>query len=789
MPENISVDIGVNAQELERALKRIDQMFNRGWGKGSEGSGDKQISDLRRIITSLVNQQNIYLRAAERSGRVHAARMAEQERYFEGVEQNIRLRAKLREAGGTGGGSPATDMLSGKGGGLGELAKAIEKAINKRLKEITKYQMAQEDIEGAMSSGGGIKSSGGRRSGGAAIGNPMSGVPASKGIAPAIDKMGKWSSRINDKLGGFIKQGSKFMGSSAGQGMMAGGAGMASMLTMIIKKAMEASPMLQQMLKIMNVAMTLFLRPIGDFIGGMLKPIMLFFLREVAVPMLRKGKDMIRIGEAFGKGALGFLLKPIETIREAMNPFSSSFDGVKEWMTEQKLKALATEMNDREVLTVLNIIANKDKGPVTVGQDPLTGAAGYTTHGAADYQNLKDKFPDLLAKFEEIMGQGKAHGGNMSYTYATNYSSTGGGGGNVASGMGALSDEFLVMGTAADTFSAAVTKFELAINPKTEEPLPVADDMGGGAASTDLYLESIQIIKDMQDTVANIPWDDIGFHDTPAKMLQAFQTQVGSPMLSGKKGETEYEAHYLKYLEITKNDTQSVLQGIKDIFTANLNPGHPAHAQVYGTGVYPDEYGAGQPTFGSDNDDASENFESGVEYSELVDDTFEQIAETMGKTGTTTTKMWSINQGVWQSAAAASEEIAVDTKETVDLFGAMAEMTLAGYKAVQALIEQFVAMKRAFNSSKADSPRQHGGMINEPIFGVGKSGTTYSFGEAGPEMVTPMFGGKPKGGMGSIGPVNINVSIESVKDDVDLEKLKPIVERALQEVHARRGII
>ena len=81
MAENISVDIGVNAQELERALKRIDQMFNKGWGKGSEGSGDKQISDLRRIITSLVNQQNIYLRAAERSGRVHAARMAEQERY------------------------------------------------------------------------------------------------------------------------------------------------------------------------------------------------------------------------------------------------------------------------------------------------------------------------------------------------------------------------------------------------------------------------------------------------------------------------------------------------------------------------------------------------------------------------------------------------------------------------------------------------------------------------------------------------------------------------------------
>ena len=110
----------------------------------------------------------------------------------------------------------------------------------------------------------------------------------------------------------------KFMESSKGQGLMAGGMMGASILTMIIKKAMEASPMLQQMLKIMNVAMTLFLRPIGDFIGGMLKPIMLFFLREVAVPMLQKGKGMIKMGEQFGKNVMGFLLKPVETIQHAI---------------------------------------------------------------------------------------------------------------------------------------------------------------------------------------------------------------------------------------------------------------------------------------------------------------------------------------------------------------------------------------------------------------------------------------------------------------------------------------
>jgi len=34
-----------------------------------------------------------------------------------------------------------------------------------------------------------------------------------------------------------------------------------------------------------------------------------------------------------------------------------------------------------------------------------------------------------------------------------------------------------------------------------------------------------------------------------------------------------------------------------------------------------------------------------------------------------------------------------------------------------------------------------GGIIGEPVFGVGRSGRSYSFGERGPETVTPGVGG------------------------------------------------
>lgn len=47
-----------------------------------------------------------------------------------------------------------------------------------------------------------------------------------------------------------------------------------------------------------------------------------------------------------------------------------------------------------------------------------------------------------------------------------------------------------------------------------------------------------------------------------------------------------------------------------------------------------------------------------------------------------------------------------------------------------------------------------GGVINEPIYGIGASGQSYAFGEGGPEMVTPMGGG---GGGG-----NYNITINAV---------------------------
>ena len=77
-----------------------------------------------------------------------------------------------------------------------------------------------------------------------------------------------------------------------------------------------------------------------------------------------------------------------------------------------------------------------------------------------------------------------------------------------------------------------------------------------------------------------------------------------------------------------------------------------------------------------------------------------------------------------------------------------------------------------------------GGMITEPIFGIGKSGKSYLLGEAGNEMVTPMS----QVSNTSTG-ATINIHIGKIEKDADFNKLKPMIQRWILEANSRRGMI
>ena len=111
------------------------------------------------------------------------------------------------------------------------------------------------------------------------------------------------------------------------------GLGGAAVLGALVGKMISSSPLLQAMFKIMNTSLTLILRPIGDFFGAFLRPMSIYFLKEIAIPFFNKNKEMMKMGEQWGRTALGFFINPGKAIQSAIIlglkdvPFFKAFAG------------------------------------------------------------------------------------------------------------------------------------------------------------------------------------------------------------------------------------------------------------------------------------------------------------------------------------------------------------------------------------------------------------------------------------------------------------------------------
>jgi len=86
------------------------------------------------------------------------------------------------------------------------------------------------------------------------------------------------------------------------------GAGAAGVLIGVIKKAVSVSPMFQQMMKLMNFAVTMILRPLGDFIGFFLRPILILLLRKFILPWFKASHGtLVAAGTAAGEVVVNWI--------------------------------------------------------------------------------------------------------------------------------------------------------------------------------------------------------------------------------------------------------------------------------------------------------------------------------------------------------------------------------------------------------------------------------------------------------------------------------------------------
>jgi len=742
---------------LKKAMAGIKIDFEKSQEGGKKPAGDKSLRDEMRQLT----KQFRSMQSSKMQDRLQAQ-----------VRGNIERRAELQQSTSSQFPNIAKLLTGGGAGSPVSMMGQMQKQATKPFKRQYEYQQSGESMKelGAKWIKGGRKDDDMRseleRKGAEHAGK---GKRAKAGVG---GMMGKRMQSLIGKTG-------KFMESSKGQGMMAGGMMGASILTMVIKKAMEASPMLQQMMKIMNVAMTLFLRPIGDFIGGMLKPIMLFFLREIAVPMLKKGKDFIKFGEAFGKNVLGFLLKPIETIQAAiigaigplvgedLRDLARNFDGIKEWMTEQKMNMIATDVlgegaTRQDLINMIHDSQNQSASGRDVGRNVSAPAeSGFDSAAWAEIEaefgtgwvpTLAESLKNVEAPLD-IFRTLMTDASQNTYTYVKAAELAGASIDGVASGMGKITGQFTLVSDATGNVVKAMEDLENQITGGGTDG--TGTDGTGATAETPVTTDTGEMQGPPEAPVAEtVHWSKItaSLQAMFAAAGQQIREGLASASTIGADGSVstsdEYKTALAEYNELTAGGTQTVLDGIKAKFAA-----------------------------------MEEQVEELVTPFEYELEKRNDMAELLEQARIPTTHELALREHLASLTETTSDKVEDQSEKTVNTYVLITKAVVAGYNKIKALLASMARAKAMSNNKKKRF--QFGGMINEPIWGIGESGTEYTLGEAGPEMVTPMGKG---GGMG-IGPVTINVNVDSINSDVDLEKIKPIVERALLEVHSRRGII
>ena len=128
------------------------------------------------------------------------------------------------------------------------------------------------------------------------------------GLGSKASAGGKSGGGLLGGLGGF-----KNLGKLAG--MAIGITAIVGLMKKITSLVLESSPILKGMLKLFNTSLMIIFRPIGDFIGFFLRPIIIFFLRNVALPFYKIAAPIMRQwGTTLGNALVGFLQDPFGSV-------------------------------------------------------------------------------------------------------------------------------------------------------------------------------------------------------------------------------------------------------------------------------------------------------------------------------------------------------------------------------------------------------------------------------------------------------------------------------------------
>lgn len=540
------------------------------------------------------------------------------------------------------------------------------------------------------------------------------------------------------RKGGALGKAAGGIGAAGGAIGLAGGAA-GGLLGGAIMKGLESSPMFQAISKMMSTAFNLILRPIGDFFSAVFKPISIVLmkwgainLRKWAESMQNKTNDVMNAADTMGKGLIAFFDDPMAT-------FGKAFEQLAEYIR------VALSPIPQEVAPIFGDYVNAAYERINSDLNEQLGTLGGSladgsmmVSGIGDsVDKINEKIDSLTQDIPDYMRNTIAP--NMTDEQRKGYES-------FAGTAWARSD----VGQATGLFDeeGELIKEELAIMGESITDAGTEFTSNAGQMSEDMTKQASNIEKEtgVQNTYLGIASDnavasamtlEAGFKEIKRRLNALIRTQIAVRTTDTEKGKADRDLLKTKAL-LDKGTTNLNLQNQMD----KIRPGGRFEQKTAGM------FGVGVADF--------QMMESLVRR---------YVGEDPSKRD-------------WNNAKKLTKELS----KLKGMGSKGADFLTFSNRWKNDSAYEGLSLEAAGAKYYGLASFANGGVISEPVFGIGRSGRSYLLGENGAEKISPMSGS-------SNDSVVVNINIAKMSSDIDLNKIKPIIERALLETHARRGII
>mgnify|MGYP003634240916 CR=1 FL=1 len=205
-----------------------------------------------------------------------------------------------------------------------------------------------------------------------------------------IGVFGKLDKIFEKSFGGNSKWNKMFMGkgkmAAGGMALGAAGAGVG-----LASKIIDSSPLMQQMLKLLNFGIMLILRPIGDFFGMLMRPILILLLRKFIIPFYQT------VYPWFMKNAKGF--------EDAVDAITGGNDSINKAIVETGKVAVATSgAGLTELLKATKLISDPNKVKATPMDAKVSNPRNLPAlYGKAPPPNIQKFLEPVIKKSDKVV--------------------------------------------------------------------------------------------------------------------------------------------------------------------------------------------------------------------------------------------------------------------------------------------------------------------------------------------------------------------------------------------------